>query len=236
LHQKKNYYHIGLEYRGEIVNMVQICPFCENGVEITEITSYPDYARRFFSCGHMAKPTQDDNNTDSKNTLNHTTLDPAVGEESVDISPIAAIVISRLKQSKKVQIREKSFNRKPCLQFSAESLRLVITNEIMNVHLLETKFTENISAANILESISALTQELRTTSTIHDLEKKKMFSLFERLNTILASKPARTLLRRKWTFTVATPYILKIIEVLVGSSTGNFDSSVNNKNNKKTSV
>jgi hypothetical protein len=168
--------------------------------------------------------------------LNHTTIDPAVGEESVDISPIAAIVISRLKQSKKVQIREKTFNRKPCLQFSAESLRLVITNEIMNVHLLETKFTENISAANILESISALTQELRTASTIHDRERKKMFSLFEKVNTILASKPARTLLRRKWTFTVATPYILKIIEVLVGSSTGNFDSSVNNKDNKKTSV
>ena len=184
----------------------------------------------------MAKPTQDDNNTDSKNTLNHTTLGPAPGEESVDFSPVAAIVISRLKQSNKVQIKEKSLNRKPCLQFSAESLRLVITNEIMNVHLLETKFTENISAANILESISALTQELRTTSKIHDREKKKMFSLFEKLNTILSSKPARILLRRKWTFSIATPYILKIIEVLVGSSTGNFDSSVNNKNNKKTSV
>ena len=209
--------------------MVQICPFCENGVEITEITSYPDYTRRFFSCGHMAKPTQGDNNTDSKNTFNQRTLGPADGEDSVDISPIAAIVISRLKQSKKVQIKEKTFNRKPCLQFSAESLRLVITNEIMNVHLLETKFTENISAANILESISVLKQELRTTSTIHDRERKKMFSLFEKLNAILVSKPAKTLLRRKWTFTVATPYILKIIEVLVGSSTGNFDSSVNNK-------
>jgi hypothetical protein len=212
--------------------MVEICPFCENGVEITEITSYPDYRRRFFSCGHMAKPTQGDNNTESKNTLNRTTLGPAAGEESVDISPIAAIVISRLKQSKKVQIKEKTFNRKPCLQFSAESLRLFITNEIINVHLLETKFTENISASNILESISALTQELRTTSTIHDRERKKMLSLFEKLNAILLSKPARTLLRRKWTFTVATPYILKIIEVLVGSSSVNN----NNYNNKKTSV
>jgi hypothetical protein len=215
--------------------MVQICPFCENGVEITEITSYPDYTRRFFSCGHMAKPTQGDNNTDRKNTLNHTTLGPAAGEESVDISPIAAIVISRLKQSKKVQIKEKTFNGKPSLEFSAESLRLVITNENMNVHLVETKFTENISAANILESISALTQELRTTSTIHDRERKKMFSLFEKLNAILGSKPTRTILRRKWTFTVATPYILKIIEILVGSA-GNIDRSVNNKNNKKTSV
>jgi hypothetical protein len=192
--------------------MVQICPFCENGVEITEITSYPDYTRRFFSCGHMAKPTQGDNNTDSKNTLNHTTLGPAAGEESVDFSPIAAIVISRLKQSKKVQIKEKTFN------------------------LLETKFTENISAANILESISALTQELRTTSKIHDRERKKMLSLFEKLNAILVSKPARTLLRRKWTFAVATPYVLKIIEVLVGSSTDNLDNNVNNKNNKKAYV
>ncbi|MGI8833891.1 MAG: hypothetical protein ACR2IS_14800 [Nitrososphaeraceae archaeon] len=216
--------------------MVQICPFCENGVEITEITSHPDYTRRFFSCGHMAKPTQGNNNTDSKNALNHTTLGPATGEESVDISPIAAIVISRLKQSKKDQIKEKIFNRKPCLQFSAESLRLVITNEIMNVHLLETKFTENISAANILESISALRQEVRTNSVIDDRERKKMLSLFEKLNAILVSKPARTLLRRKWTFSVATPYILKIIEVLVGSSTDNFDTGVNNKNNRKTSV
>ncbi|CAN5274437.1 hypothetical protein BH18THE2_BH18THE2_22740 [soil metagenome] len=216
--------------------MVQICPFCENGVEITEITSHPDYTRRFFSCGHMAKPTQGNNNTDSKNALNHTTLGPATVEESVDISPIAAIVISRLKQSKKVQIKEKIFNRKPCLQFSAESLRLVITNEIMNVHLLETKFTENISAANILESISALRQEVRTNSVIDDRERKKMLSLFEKLNAILVSKPARTLLRRKWTFSVATPYILKIIEVLVGSSTDNFDTGVNNKNNRKTSV
>jgi hypothetical protein len=216
--------------------MVQICPFCENGVEITEITSYPDFTRRFFSCGHMANPTQGDNNTDSKNTLDHTTRSPAPGGESVDFSPVAAIVISRLKQSKKIQIKEKTFNRKPCLQFSAESLRLVITNEILNVHLLETKFTENISAPNILKSISALTQELRTSSIIHNRERKKMLSLFEKLNAILVSKPARTLLRRKWTFSIATPYVLKIIEVLVGSSTGNFDSSVNNKNNKKTSV
>lgn len=214
--------------------MVQICPFCENGVEITEITSYPNYTRRFFSCGHMAKPTEGDNNTDSKNAFNHSAAEAE--EESIDISPIAAIVISRLKQSKKVQIKEKTFNRKPCLQFSAESLRLVITNEIINVHLLETKFAENISAANILDSISELTQEVRTNCIIHDQERKKMLSLFEKLNAILVSQPARTLFRRKWTFSLATPYILKIIEILVGSSTGSFDSSVNNKNNKKTSV
>ena len=107
------------------------------------------------------------------------------------------------------------------MQFSAESIRLAITNEDINIHLLETKFSENIFPKDILESISVLTKEVITNSIIKDRERKKILSLLERLNNVLASQPKRTIFGGKWTFSLATPYILKIIEILTGSSTDN---------------
>ena len=220
--------------------MVQICPFCENGVEITEIKSYPDYRRRFFSCGHIDKPAEEAINvhTDSNKTdLTRRISGVSHREDTIDISPIAAIVLSRLKHSKKVKIKEKTIGGKRCLQFSAESISLAITNEDINIHLLETKFSENISPKDILESISVLTKEVRTNSIIKDRERKNILSLFERLNNVLASQPKRTIFGGKWTFSLATPYILKIIEILTGSSTDNYNSNANNKRNtKKTPV
>lgn len=220
--------------------MVQICPFCENGVEITEIKSYPDYRRRFFSCGHIDKPAEEAINvhTDGNKTdLTRRISGVPHREDTIDISPIAAIVLSRLKHSKEVKIKEKTIGGKRCLQFSAESIRLAITNEDINIHLLETKFSENIFPKDILESISVLTKEVRTNSIIKDRERKKILSLFERLNNVLASQPKRTIFGGKWTLSLATPYILKIIEILTGSSTDNYNSNANNKRNtKKTPV
>ena len=219
--------------------MVQICPFCENGVEITEIKSYPDYRRRFFSCGHIDKPAEENINVHiyGKTDLARRMSGVADREDTIDISPITAIVLSRLKHSKKVKIKEKTVGGKRCLQFSAESIRLAITNEDINIHLLETKFSENIFPKDILESISVLTNEVRTNSIIKDRERKKILSLFERLNNVLASQPKRTIFGGKWTFSLATPYILKIIEILTGSSTDNYNSNANNKRNtKKTPV
>ena len=220
--------------------MVQICPFCENGVEITEIKSYPDYRRRFFSCGHIDKPAEEAINvhTDSNKTdLTRRISGVPQREDTIDISPIAAIVLSRLKHSKKVKVKEKTIGGKRCLQFSAESIRFAITNEDINIHLLETKFSENIFPKDILESISVLTKEVRTNSIIKDRERKKILSLFERLNNVLASQPKRTIFGGKWTFSLAAPYILKIIEILTGSSTDNYNSNANNKRNtKKTPV
>ena len=220
--------------------MVQICPFCENGVEITEIKSYPDYRRRFFSCGHIDKPAEEAINvhTDGNKTdLTRRISGVPQREDTIDISPIAAIVLSRLKHSKKVKVKEKTIGGKRCLQFSAESIRFAITNEDINIHLLETKFSENIFPKDILESISVLTKEVRTNSIIKDRERKKILSLFERLNNVLASQPKRTIFGGKWTFSLAAPYILKIIEILTGSSTDNYNSNANNKRNtKKTPV
>jgi hypothetical protein len=220
--------------------MVQICPFCENGVEITEVESYPNYVRRFYSCGHIAKPTDEDNNnqTDSKTNLSQS-ISGVVGEEdTVNITPVAAIVLTRLKQSKKVKIIERVIDKKPSLQFSAESLRLTINNEVISVHLLETKFSENISPKNILTTISSLTKEVKTNFMLKDKEKKKILKLIEKLNNVLAPLPKRTLYKRtlfakKWTFSLSTPYILKIIEILSGTGT---EHSSNNTNSKGTTT
>jgi hypothetical protein len=220
--------------------MVQICPFCENGVEITEVESYPNYVRRFYSCGHIAKPADEANNnqTDSKTNLNQSISGVTGEEDTVNITPVAAIVLTRLKQSKKVKIIERIIDKKPSLQFSAESLRLTINNEVISVHLLETNFSENISPKNILNTISSLTQEVKTNFKLKDKEKKKILELIEKLNNVLAPLPKRILVKRtlfakKWTFSLSTPYILKIIEIL--SSTGTKHSS-NNTNSKGTTT
>jgi hypothetical protein len=219
--------------------MVQICPFCENGVEIAEIESYPNYIRKFYSCGHIAKPTDEDinNQTDSKANHNHL-ISSIEGEEedTVNITPVAAIILTRLKQSKKVKINEKIIDKKQSLQFSAESLRLTINNEAISVHLLETKFSENISSKNILIAISSLTKEVKKNFMLKDKEKKKILTLIERLNKVLAPLPKRTLFKRtlfarNWTFSLSTPYILKIIEILSGAG---IEHSKNNTNSNGT--
>jgi hypothetical protein len=220
--------------------MVQICPFCENGVEITEVESYPNYVRRFYSCGHIAKPTDEVNNnqTDSKTNLNQSISGVTGEEDTVNITPVAAIVLTRFKQSKKVKIIERIIDKKPSLQFSAESLRLTINNEVISVHLLETNFSENISPKNILNTISSLTQEVKTNFKLKDKEKKKILKLIEKLNNVLAPLPKRILVKRtlfakKWTFSLSTPYILKIIEILSGTGT---EHSSNNTNSKGTTT
>lgn len=220
--------------------MVQICPFCENGVEITEVESYPNYVRGFYSCGHIAKPTDEANNnqTDSKTDLNQSISGVTGEEDTVNITPVAAIILTRLKQSKKVKIIERIIDKKPSLQFSAESLRLTINNEVISVHLLETNFSENISPKNILNTISSLTQEVKTNFKLKDKEKKKILKLIEKLNNVLAPLPKRILVKRtlfakKWTFSLSTPYILKIIEILSGTGT---EHSSNNTNSKGTTT
>jgi hypothetical protein len=216
--------------------MVQICPFCENGVEISEIESYPNFMRKFYSCGHIAKPTDEEinNQTNSKTDHNHSIAGIEGEEETVNITPVAAIVLTRLKQSKKVKINEKIIDKKRSLQFSAKSLRLTINNETISVNLLETKFSENISSKNILIAISSLTREVKTDFMLKEKEKKKILKLIETLNYILAPLPKRTrfkrtLYARKWTFSLSTPYILKIIEILSGIGTVHSNNNVNSK-------
>src|ERR687895_1579150 len=199
--------------------MVQICPLCENGVEITEIKSFPDYRRRFFSCGHIDKPNEKgfDEHTDGM-TLSRQTPGVAASENTINISPVAAIVLSRLKQSKEVKVKEKAISGKAWLQFYAKSIRFGINNEEISIHLLETKFSEKIVRKDILGRVSTLTREMRTDSTIRDKERKKILGLLERLNNILAFQPKRIIAGRKWTFSLTSPYILKTIEILCDSS------------------
>ena len=199
--------------------MVQICPFCENGVEITEIKSYPDYRRRFFSCGHIDKPNEKgfDEDTDGM-TLSRQTPEVAASENTINISPVAAIVLSRLKQSKEVKVREKTISGKAWLQFYTKSIRFGINNEEISIHLLETKFSEKIVPKDILGRVSTLAGEIRTDSTIRDKDRKKILGLTGSLNNILASQPKRIIVGRKWTFSLASPYILKTIEKLCDSS------------------
>jgi hypothetical protein len=215
--------------------MVQICPFCENGVEITEIKSYPDYSRRFFSCGHIDKPIEKDLNlhSDRMADLSRQISGGTNGENTINISPIAAIVLTRLKQSKEVKIREKNIGGNRWLQFSAESIRFAISSKEITIHLLETKFSEKIDPKYILDNISALTKEIKTNSIIREKEGKKIIRLFETLNNILVSQPKRFVIGRKWTFSLASPYILKTIELLSSCGIDNYHSNTNDDKNSK---
>lgn len=215
-------------------NMVQICPLCENGVEITEIKSFPDYRRRFFSCGHIDKPNEKgfDEHTDGM-TLSRQTPGVAASENTINISPVAAIVLSRLKQSKEVKVKEKTISGKAWLQFYTKSIRFGINNEEISIHLLETKFSEKIVPKDILGRVSTLMGEIRTDSTIRDKERKKILGLIERLNNILASQPKRIIVGRKWTFSLASLYILKTIEKLCDSSNDNYNSNTSGNSNTK---
>ena len=206
--------------------MVQICPLCENGIEITEIKSYPGYRRRFFSCGHIDQPNEKgfDERTDGTTNLSRQTPGVAASENTINISPIAAIVLSRLKQSKEVKVKEKTISGKAWLQFYTKSIRFSINNEEISIHLLETRFSEKIVPKDILGRFSTLTGEIRTDSTIRDKERKKILGLLERLNNILAFQPKRIVVGRKWTFSLASPYILKTIEILCDSSTSSNSS------------
>ena len=219
--------------------MVQICPLCENGVEITEIKSYPDYRRRFFSCGHIDKPNEKgfDANTDVTANLSRQTPGVAANENTINISPVAAIVLSRLKQSKEVKVKERTIGGKAWLQFYTKSIRFGINNEEISIHLLETKFSEKIVPKDILGRFSTLAGEIRADSTIRDKERKKILGLLERLNNILAFQPKRIIVGRRWTFSLTSPYILKTIEILCDSSTDNYNSNTNgNSNTKETPV
>ncbi|MDQ3838167.1 MAG: hypothetical protein M3297_02750 [Thermoproteota archaeon] len=200
--------------------MVRICPFCENGIEITEIKSYPDYSRKFFSCGHIDKPNKKDlsSHNDKMADLSPRISRDMNGENTVNISPLAAIVLTRLKQSKEVKIREKTISGKRWLQFSGESIRFAISNEEINIQLLETKFSERINPKHISNSILALSNEIKTNSIVREKERKKILGLFETLNNILVSEPKRIIIGRKWNFSLTSPYILKTIEILTGSS------------------
>jgi hypothetical protein len=200
--------------------MVRICPFCENGIEITEIKSYPDYSRKFFSCGHIDKPNKKDlsSHNDKMADLSPRISRDMNGENTVNISPLAAIVLTRLKQSKEVKIREKTISGKRWLQFSGESISFAISNEEINIQLLETKFSERINPKHISTSILALSNEIKTNSIVTEKERKKILGLFETLNNILVSEPKRIIIGRKWNFSLTSPYILKTIEILTGSS------------------
>ena len=215
--------------------MVQICPLCENGVEITEIKSYPDYRRRFFSCGHIDKPNEKgfDANTDGTANLSRQTPGVAASENTINISPVAAIVLSRLKQSKEVKVKEKTISGKAWLQFYTKSIRFGINNEEISIHLLETKFSEKIVPRDIWGRVSTLIGEITTDSTIRDKERKKILGLIERLNNILVSQPKRTIVGRKWTFSLASHYIFKTIEKLCDSSNDNYNSNTNGNSNTK---
>jgi hypothetical protein len=187
--------------------MVRICPFCENGIEITEIKSYPDYSRKFFSCGHIDKPNKKDlsSHNDKMADLSPRISRDMNGENTVNISPLAAI-------------GEKTISGKRWLQFSGESIRFAISNEEINIQLLETKFSERINPEHISNSILALSNEIKTNSIVTEKERKKILGLFETLNNILVSEPKRIIIGRKWNFSLTSPYILKTIEILTGSS------------------
>lgn len=184
--------------------MVEVCPICENGVEITEIKSYPDITRRFFSCGHMAQPLQRTSVVEPITTIN--------------VSATAALVVSRLKQSKKVKITEKMFGGRPSIQFSADYIRFTVNNDIVNIELPERKLSQNISVNNILEVIQSIIQEIKTSSSsINDKQRKRILSLLEKLKNILSTQPTKSIFRKKWVFQTTTPFILRIIELLTGS-------------------
>lgn len=93
------------------------------------------------------------------------------------------------------------------------------------MYIQDTKVSQNISSTSILDKFQSIVQEVQT-SSINDKERQPILSLIERLKDIISPEPAtettskfrrlkKWISRKKWVFSTATPYILKLIDILI---------------------
>jgi hypothetical protein len=145
-----------------------------------------------------------------------------------DILDKIAATITKLKQSQRVSVEEKLIDGKLSLEFSAEKIKLVINTTIISVNAQDDDYyilTRSISRKDeIINRIRTLRYEVEKSSNNSE-EKRKTRSLLKRMEYILTSisdygansklsKLKSWIIHNKWLFTVTSPFIMEIIELI----------------------
>ncbi|MFL6403940.1 MAG: hypothetical protein ACJ71M_10740 [Nitrososphaeraceae archaeon] len=121
-------------------------------------------------------------------------------------------------------IEEKLIDGKLSLEFSAEKIRLVINNIIISVNAEDDYIlTRSLSEKDeIINKIRTLRYEVEESSNKTE-ENRKTHFLLQRMEYILASdsdvnskvsKLKSWIRRDKWLFTMTSPFVMKIIELI----------------------
>jgi hypothetical protein len=142
------------------------------------------------------------------------------------ISDKIAATITKFKQSQKVSVEEKLIDGKLSIEFSAEKIKLVINNTIISVNAQdEYILTRDFSRKDeIINKIRTLRYEVEKSSNNSE-EKRKTHFLLQRMEYILTStsdsgansifsKLKSWIMRKKWLFTITSPFLMKIIEII----------------------
>ena len=125
-----------------------------------------------------------------------------------------------------MSIEEKLIGGKLSLEFSAEKIRLVINNIIISVNAQDDYIlTRDFSRKDeIINKIRTLRYEVEKSSNNSE-EKRKTHFLLQRMEYILTStsdsgvnsifsKLKSWIMRKKWLFTITSPFLMKIIEII----------------------
>jgi|SRR5918996_5020480 hypothetical protein len=208
--------------------MTEKCPVCGAG-ELTKVNDNPDFKESFYSCGHHPKLSRRSINepaakiNDSASASKH--VKRSVSEPTVNVSDSIDLLIRRFKQLPNVTIEEKIYDNTPSLQFSADrATKFFINNSTVKIILPGNKeITQNISPSSI-EKIRSIFQESKPSS----FKNKEEYSFLQTFTKILTKKEGVSfwarlkyrLARKKWVFPIATPFILKIIDILREIYTG----------------
>lgn len=123
-----------------------------------------------------------------------------------------------------MSIEEKLIDGKLSLEFSAEKIRLVINNIIISVNAQDDYIlTRSLSEKDeIINKIRTLRYEVEESSNKTEENRKTRF-LLQRMEYILASdsdvnskvsKLKSWIRRDKWRFTMTSPFVMKIIELI----------------------
>jgi hypothetical protein len=123
-----------------------------------------------------------------------------------------------------VSVEEKLIDGKLSLEFSAKKIKLVINNNIVSItaqddYVLTRSLSRKDEAINMIRTLKHEVEK----SSSNSEEKRKTHSLLKRMEYIFASdsdgnskvSKLKTWIRRdKWLFTVTSPFVMKIIELI----------------------
>ena len=145
----------------------------------------------------------------------------------IDISDKIGAIIPKLKLSKIVSVEEKLIDGKLSLEFSAERIKLVINSNTISINSQDEYYilTRGLSRKDeTANKIRTLRYEVEK-SSYNSEEKRKARSLLKRMEYILTSitdsgansrfsKFKSWMIRDKWLFTVRSPFIMEIIDLI----------------------
>jgi hypothetical protein len=122
-------------------------------------------------------------------------------------------------------VEEKLIDGKLSLEFSTEGIKLIINSDAITVNTQDDYYIRSFTRKDeIINNIRTLRYEVEKSSNTNK-EKKKTSFLLQRMEYILAStsysdgnskfsKLKGLIIHTKWTFTITSPFIMKIIELI----------------------